>query len=56
MKDHLPAMTRSSEYRNDDLSKLSAVIGMGSIVEPSNLYNVPVKDGMIRIHSPLFVN
>lgn len=33
----LPDITRSSEYRNEDFKRLSAVIGMASTLSPLNL-------------------
>lgn len=52
----VPEMTKSSENLKDELSKWSAVTGICSIVCPSNLYNPPCNDGIIRTHWPLFVS
>lgn len=52
----LPDITSSSLYLYDELSKFSAVIGIGSTVSPSNLYMAPLSDGIIRTHCPLLVN
>lgn len=52
----LPDITRSSEYLKDDFKRCSALIGIASINSPLNLYKPPFKDGIIRIHWPLFVN
>lgn len=43
-------MTKSSLNLKDELSKLSAFIGIGSTPSPSNLYSDPLSDGIIRTH------
>lgn len=52
----IPDMTKSSEYLKDERSRLSAVIGMGSMCSPLNLYRPPLREGIIRTHCPLFVS
>lgn len=53
---NVPEMTKSSLNLNEELSKLSALIGIGSTPSPSNLYSEPLSDGIIRTHWPLLVN
>jgi len=47
-KKNIPDINKSSLYRKDDFNKESTVNGIRSRFSPSNLYKLPLNDGIIR--------
>lgn len=51
-----PTINEFSWKRTDESSRLSALSGSGSIISPSNWYNLPSRPGIRRVSTPLSFN